>query len=98
MKPRAPYAARRSGGCRPPADDSAERGGHDRRMSSTEFRARLFKLTAERLDAQDAGLARDPAYMADLEGEVAACRVAFTLAAVTEIASLRGELCGRDMG
>ena len=67
-------------------------------MSATEIRVRLLKLTAERLDAQDAGLARDAAYMADLEGEVAACQAAFALAAVTEIASLRGQLGGRDMG
>jgi hypothetical protein len=67
-------------------------------MSSSEIRVRLLKLTAERLDARDAGLARDAAYMADLEGEVAVYRAAFVVAALTEIASLRGELCGRDMG
>jgi hypothetical protein len=37
-------------------------------------------------------------YMADLEDEVAACRAVYVGAAVTDIAVLRGELFGRNVG
>jgi len=67
-------------------------------MSSAEIRARLVQLAEERLQAREVGLDRDPAYIADLEDEVAECRAAYTCAAVTEIAILRGELLGRDVG
>jgi hypothetical protein len=67
-------------------------------MSPAEIRARLLQLAQERLDAEEAGLARDPAYMADLDDEVAACRAAYVGAAVTQIAVLRGELYGRNAG
>jgi hypothetical protein len=67
-------------------------------MSSTEIRERLLELARERLEAEAAGLDRDTAYMADLDDEVAACRAAYVGAAVTEIAALRGELFGRDVG
>ena len=97
-RPRRPYPGGRSGGCRPRADDGGAGGEHHRGMSPTEIRVRLLQLTAERLDAMDAGLTRDAAYMADLEGEVTVWRQAYVGAAVTEIASLRGELFGRNMG
>ena len=67
-------------------------------MSSAEILERLLELTRERLDAEAEGLDRDPAYMADLDDEVATCRAAFVAAAVTEIAVLRGELFGRNVG
>ena len=67
-------------------------------MSSAEIRERLQELTLELVAAEAAGLDRDPAYMADLEDEVAACRAAYVGAAVTDIAVLRGELFGRDVG
>jgi hypothetical protein len=67
-------------------------------MLPAEIRARLLQLAQERLDAQDLGLAGDPAYMADLDDEVVACRAAYVGAAVTEIAVLRGELYGRNTG
>jgi hypothetical protein len=67
-------------------------------MSPAEIRARLLQLVQERLDAEEAGLARDPAYMADLDDEVAVFRAAYVGAAVTQIAVLRGELDGRNVG
>jgi hypothetical protein len=67
-------------------------------MLSAEIRMRLQQLAVERLEAEASGLDRDTAYMADLEEEVANCRAAFVGAAVTEIATLRGELFGRDQG
>ena len=36
--------------------------------------------------------------MADLESDIAASRVAYVALAVTEIASLRGQLSGRQLG
>jgi hypothetical protein len=92
------YTRRRSRRSRSQADDGGAHGVHDRRMSPTEIRIRLLQLAAERLDAKDVGLAGDPAYMADLDSEVAAYRAAYVGAVVTEIASLRGELYGRPMG
>jgi hypothetical protein len=67
-------------------------------MSSTEIRARLIELAQERFAAEHAGLGGNAAYMADLEGEIAAYRLALAGAAVTEIAVLRGELFGRHYG
>ena len=67
-------------------------------MSPSEIRARLLQLAQERLEAEEAGLAADRAYMADLDDEVAAYRAAYVGAVVTEIAVLRGELDGRNAG
>jgi hypothetical protein len=67
-------------------------------MSSAEIRDRLLELAQERVDAEAQGLHLDTAYMADLEDEVASCRRAYVTAAVTEIATLRGELSGRTAG
>jgi hypothetical protein len=65
-----------------------------RTLSITEIHTRLSELEAERMTASLAGLANDPAYMADLTEEIAAARHAYVGAAVTEIASLRAELSG----
>jgi hypothetical protein len=67
-------------------------------MSTTEIRARLRDLAEERLEAERAGLTADPAYMADLDDEIACYRAALVGAAVTEIAVLRGVLFGREFG
>jgi hypothetical protein len=67
-------------------------------MSSTAIRVHLLDLALERVTAERMGLSADPHYMADLEGEIAAYRAASVGAAVTEIAILRGELFGRDLG
>ena len=67
-------------------------------MSPLEIRAHLLDLAEEREAAEHAGLTADPAYMADLETEILEYRVALTGAVVTEIASWRGELFGRNMG
>lgn len=62
--------------------------------SATDARERLHLLFEERRLAQQCSLARDAHYMADLDDEIAACRAAWTGAAVTEIATLRAELTG----
>jgi hypothetical protein len=63
-----------------------------------ELHIRLKELQAERLLASSEGLAANTAYMADLEDEIAEVSDAYVGAAVTEIAALRGELFGPQVG
>jgi hypothetical protein len=58
----------------------------------------LLLLQEERVLALEAGLGADQAYMADLEDEIAATHAAWIGAAVTEIATLRGQLSGPQLG
>jgi hypothetical protein len=67
-------------------------------MSPTQIRIRLLELAQERLAAEQAGLTADPAYMSDLASEIRECRHAFVGALLTEIATFRGELFGRNVG
>jgi hypothetical protein len=67
-------------------------------MSAVDVKRRLALLYEERGLAKVAGLANDPAYMADLNDEIATMRAAWTGAAVTEIASMRSQLYGRLSG
>ena len=67
-------------------------------MAAIELKIRLKELEAERLLASSEGLAADTAYMADLEDEIAEVSDAYLGAAVTEIARLRGELFGPQVG
>ena len=67
-------------------------------MSAVDLRAELGRLTAERLDAVDAGLEANALYMEQLTSEIEAHRAAYVGAAVTEIAVLRGQLSGPQQG
>jgi hypothetical protein len=67
-------------------------------MSAAEIRNHLKLLELERLEAESVGLLRDERYKRDLETEMAECRSAFVVAAVTEIARLRAELSSRQVG
>ena len=67
-------------------------------MSAIELRTQLLELHAERALAEETGVARIASYMADLERDIARSHAAFVGAAVTEIASFRGELSGRNWG
>jgi hypothetical protein len=67
-------------------------------MTASDLRLQLGRLMAERLDAAEAGLGCNALYMRELEGDLAAAREAYVGLAVTEIASLRGELSGRPRG
>jgi hypothetical protein len=67
-------------------------------MTATDARQQLQRLQAERLDAVDAGLGENELYMADLESDIAASRVAYVALAVTEIASLHAQLSGAQHG
>jgi hypothetical protein len=59
---------------------------------------RLKELLAERLLASSDAVAADTAYVADLEDEIAEVSYAYVGASVTEIAVLRGELFGPQVG
>jgi hypothetical protein len=63
-------------------------------FTTTDIQRRLDELESERMLASLAGLSADPAYMSDLRSEIDATRDAYVGAAVTEIASLRGQLSG----
>ena len=67
-------------------------------MSALEAHDRLTELRAERAAAFLEGLHRLPAYMDDLNGEVARVRRAYVVAALTELATLRGRLIARQFG
>jgi hypothetical protein len=55
-------------------------------------------LYVERSLAEETGLTSDPAYMADLLEDISAHECAYTGAAVIEIATLRAELSGPQLG
>jgi hypothetical protein len=67
-------------------------------MSAIEIQDHLHQLQAERALALIEGLEDNAAYMADLDDEISATRSAYVGAAVTEIASLRAELFGPQVG
>jgi hypothetical protein len=66
--------------------------------SAAELRAHLNDLFREWVLAEATGLVDCEAYMADLVAEIVECRLAFLAAAVTEIAVLRAELSGPQVG
>jgi hypothetical protein len=59
---------------------------------------KLRRLEAERLDAVEAGLGENALYMTDLENDIEASRATYIGLAVTEIATLRGQLGGPQVG
>jgi hypothetical protein len=76
-------------------------GYHDRSqitMTAAELRSHLEELKAERSLAVISGLAEVESYMDDLSEELEACRELYVGSAVTEIATLRAELSGPQMG
>jgi hypothetical protein len=58
----------------------------------------LRRLEAERLDAVEAGLGANALYMTDLENDIEASRAIYVGLAVTEIATLRAQLSGPQVG
>jgi hypothetical protein len=66
--------------------------------TSAEARSRMRRLQAERLDAIDAGLGDNALYMVSLERDIEASRALLVGLAVTEIATLRGQLGGPQVG
>jgi hypothetical protein len=67
-------------------------------MTASDARLQLHRLQAERLDANDAGLGENATYMASFETDIEASRAAYVALAVTEIASLRAQLSGAQVG
>ncbi len=67
-------------------------------MTALDLRLRLGRLVAERLDAIDAGLGDNALYMRELDEDLSAARVCYVGVAVTEIATLRGQLFGAQNG
>jgi hypothetical protein len=67
-------------------------------MNAAALRTALSQLTAERFEAAELGLASNEIYMAELEDEIAEVRHAYVIAAVTELATLRGQLTGAEVG
>lgn len=61
-------------------------------MTVHDVRLRLRRLAAERLDAIEAGLGSNDLYMRALEQDLTAARASYVGLAVTEIATLRGQL------
>ena len=59
---------------------------------------KLRRLEAERLDAVEAGLGGNALYMTDLENDIEASRAAYVGLALTEIATLRAQLGGPQVG
>ena len=67
-------------------------------MNAAELHTQLRELQAERALAETTGVAAIASYMADLERDIAESHAAFVGAAVTEIASLRAQLSGPQVG
>ena len=67
-------------------------------MTTVEIGGRLMELQAERALAIDSRVADIDAYMADLEMEIEATRQLYVASAVNEIATLRAELSGVQVG
>jgi hypothetical protein len=66
--------------------------------TATDIRHTLEALIAERESARAEDLLGNDLYMRDLEEDILAFRAAYVGTAVTEIATLRGELGGRNQG
>ncbi|MDA0182619.1 hypothetical protein OJ997_20075 [Solirubrobacter phytolaccae] len=67
-------------------------------MSAHDLHNQLLELHAERALAEETGVANIASYMADLERDIARSKAAYVGAAVTELATFRGELSGRNWG
>ena len=66
--------------------------------TASEIHTHLLELQAERALASITGIAAGSAYMADLDGEITATNSAYVGAALTEIATFRGQLSGPQVG
>jgi hypothetical protein len=67
-------------------------------MTTLQLRSHLAELVEERSLAVVSGLAGVDSYMADLDQELESCRELYVGSAVTEIATLRAELFGPQLG
>jgi hypothetical protein len=67
-------------------------------LSAIEIHTHLLELQAERALARIEGLAANAAYMADLDREIEVTTCAYVGAGVAEIAMLRADLSGPQVG
>ena len=67
-------------------------------MPALDLHVRLSELRAERLLAWSYGMTNNATYMTDLDAEIEEVTAAYTGAAVTEMATLLGELFGPQIG
>jgi hypothetical protein len=67
-------------------------------MTTSELHNHLLALHVERAAASLEGLDGEGPYLDDLRAEIVATRAALVGAAVTEIASFRAQLAGRQVG
>jgi len=66
--------------------------------TALDARNTLRRLEAERLDAVEAGLGENTLYMTDLDNDIEASRALYNGPAATEIATLRAQLGGPQVG
>jgi len=66
--------------------------------TASEAHRELIRLNTERLEARRAGLTTDRDHLADLDNEIAEWKLTYEVLAITEIASLRAELFGSQIG
>jgi hypothetical protein len=67
-------------------------------MTAAELRGHLLKLQAERALALDTGVGEAALYMSDIDEEIELSRELYVASAVTEIATLRAEISGPQVG
>jgi hypothetical protein len=67
-------------------------------LPAAEVRSYLVQLLEERSLALGTGMADIAAYLTDLDEEIEQVRSVYVATAVTEIATLRGELFGPQVG
>jgi hypothetical protein len=67
-------------------------------VTAAEVRSHLFMLEAERALARENGLDEVATYAAELNEEIELCRQVYIVFAVTEIATLRAEMSGPQIG
>jgi hypothetical protein len=67
-------------------------------MTATDARMQLLRLTAELHDARDVGLTGNATYMDRLQADISDVQAAYVGLAVTEIATLRAQLSGPQIG
>lgn len=67
-------------------------------VTASQARDHVAELEAERALAEVTGVAEIHSYISDLEDELEVWRQLYVISAVTEIATLRGELSGVQVG
>jgi hypothetical protein len=67
-------------------------------MTAVDARTQLRRLQVERLEAFEIGLGANAVYMASLDTDIASSRSAYIGLAITELATLRAQLSGPQIG